>query len=569
MPLHFSRDSLPATMCSTSASTMLNRRSPKADECVILQRKARAELDALIRSMDGAVKDRELVDARDILETASRIRDLACREGVGDGDQPRRGHGGRLISSMVIVLAMIEAIILFGLYCFTLGYSLGKQSCGQSEVDSSLHESSYSYERISPEDWKTRNCLQRSSSDQSSITIAMIDEDQHSKRSEEQTPLSVAKSDNSKYSGSLEANTTAGKTNDNQQRGITRGSELSQDEPNESLPPPEELVDEAQRREQSEEILSLLSGKSSESKQNESPEDQTAAEKVDESQQRRILDSLGSGHHEPNDEDQQSKESEEQLPLAAEEPDDSEVSQSPEGQTATKDVAESQETGITDGSELRHDEPYHILPLPEEWEIYSFVEIHRHFDCHAHALDQSKPLHSLEQWRYMREKYCDVVDDSAAFSDTVPPTAGYALSDGTPPPYYAKFSPGRGRGIFASRDISKGELVHDGERSAVAFPDAAAWRRYTFALPPPMACDIAEWSWTQRLKRFGRLQVLVDLNIAAFFNGGGGGESNVMPRGRTGLKFFATRNIEKDSELLYDCECIDAKDVIFASVSGV
>ena len=38
------------------------------------------------------------------------------------------------------------------------------------------------------------------------------------------------------------------------------------------------------------------------------------------------------------------------------------------------------------------------------------------------------------------------------------------------PPFFAKFSPVKGRGVFASRYIKKGELVHDGTVSAVNCP---------------------------------------------------------------------------------------------------
>jgi len=199
------------------------------------------------------------------------------------------------------------------------------------------------------------------------------------------------------------------------------------------------------------------------------------------------------------------------------------------------------------------EERYEILPKPNGWEKYSFSKIHSHFNCKVHASDQAKPLHSQKQWEYMRNKYNEVVDATVKFNDIVPPTLGYTLNDThSPPPYYAKFSPGMGRGVFATRHIKKGELVHDGVGSAVAFPDGLAWRKFVFSLPRKMACDIAEWSWHQKSTVKGDLRIFVDLTIAAFFNSGWDGHSNVRPKSSISLQFYAKDDIEKDAELLYD-----------------
>mmetsp|Transcript_35178 Transcript_35178/g.74222 ORF Transcript_35178/g.74222 Transcript_35178/m.74222 type:complete len:82 (+) Transcript_35178:2-247(+) len=70
-----------------------------------------------------------------------------------------------------------------------------------------------------------------------------------------------------------------------------------------------------------------------------------------------------------------------------------------------------------------------------------------------------------------------------------------------------------------------------------------------------MACDIVQWSWTQARSEGGDHKIFVDLTIASFFNGGPGPEySNVSQRVRHSLKFFATMNIGKDSELIYNSD---------------
>lgn len=215
---------------------------------------------------------------------------------------------------------------------------------------------------------------------------------------------------------------------------------------------------------------------------------------------------------------------------------------------------EVQYSGGSDGLEVTRDGTNEILPAPNQWETFSYKEIYQHFSCSGHAQDQSKPLHPLETWNLFREKYNENVDSDFKFDDPIPPTEGYSLDSLSllPPPFVANFSPGMGRGVFATRDIKKGELVHNGGRSAMVFNDAFAWRRFVFSLPRKMACDIAEWSWTQKLSKYGRSQVLVDLNISAFFNSGWSERSNVGPKINTSLNFHATEDIKKGAELLYD-----------------
>jgi hypothetical protein len=192
---------------------------------------------------------------------------------------------------------------------------------------------------------------------------------------------------------------------------------------------------------------------------------------------------------------------------------------------------------------------------PEKWERMTRRELRRHFDCQAHARDQTKALPTLEEWSFLKRQYKELVDDKPVILESpVPPTEGYSFGPGeysdTPPPYYADHSEGKGRGLFASRPIKKGELVHDGPRSNVKFPDAAAFRRLVVSLPRKTACDITEWAWTQKLSPDGTMSLFVDLNIAALMNSSE--EPNVAPKNETTTRFYATRDIAEGEEILYD-----------------
>lgn len=200
-----------------------------------------------------------------------------------------------------------------------------------------------------------------------------------------------------------------------------------------------------------------------------------------------------------------------------------------------------------------------VWPKPAGWESFNVIKIGEHFYCQAYARDQTKPLPTLRDWQLFRSTYRKLVDDTRAFDDAVAPTMGYSLEDGGPPPFYAGHTvDGKGRGIFASRDIKEGELTHDGARgSNVAFPDAASWRRFVFALPRNRACDVIDWTWTQQLADDGQYRIVSAMDISVLHNGGRGKDANVNPNSATSMKFYATRDIKKDEELLYNYDVYD------------
>lgn len=195
--------------------------------------------------------------------------------------------------------------------------------------------------------------------------------------------------------------------------------------------------------------------------------------------------------------------------------------------------------------------PRGMWPKPNNWESLRFGDIRHHFKCKVYAHDQTKPLPTIEDWTMFQSKYKDNVDKTAKFEDPVLPTMGYTIGDGGPPPFYAKHSlDGRGRGLFASRNIKKGELVHDGTTSDVLFPDAMTWRHFIFSLPRNKACDMIDWTWTQKTEEDGAFKIFSAINISILFNSGGSTSSNVNPRSSTSSKFYATREVAMGEELL-------------------
>ena len=197
------------------------------------------------------------------------------------------------------------------------------------------------------------------------------------------------------------------------------------------------------------------------------------------------------------------------------------------------------------------------MSRPKDWHLWGYDEFLDEFNCNEHLNDYTKPLPTMEDWETMLEAYNKVVDPTYKFDDEIPPTQGYRLNKDGAPPYYAKLSPGKGRGLFATRDIQKGEIVHDGSKSDVVFPNETAWRRFMFVLPRKMACDTAEWTFTQQFNEKDPPRVVSSLNIAILMNEGNAvDEVNVQPQNESGepsgfsTLFRAMRDVKKDEEIL-------------------
>jgi len=135
--------------------------------------------------------------------------------------------------------------------------------------------------------------------------------------------------------------------------------------------------------------------------------------------------------------------------------------------------------------------------LPTDWETYRYYDLRRYYDCHGYSHEKTKPLPTNAIYQHFRDAYMKVVNPKPNgkyyppfLNDPVPGTEGYNFDGlGNPQPYYGDHGI-RGRGLFASRRIRKGELVHDGTRSDIVFPTGMAFRKFLFALSRKEACDM-------------------------------------------------------------------------------
>ncbi len=202
--------------------------------------------------------------------------------------------------------------------------------------------------------------------------------------------------------------------------------------------------------------------------------------------------------------------------------------------------------------------------FPYDWESYTYSDIRHYFNCRERSKDNDKPLPTLDEWNLLRQTYTLIVDNTQKWDDPIPPTQGYNFQTSkedkaVPPPYYAKQSKGKGRGLFASRDITKGELVHNGDSSDIFFPGHGAikWKEFVFSLPRDLACDCTDWHWMQMKHEDDDYHMVAALDISVLMNSGGeefgpGRTPNIMPEDKYSGRQFALRDIEKDEEILTD-----------------
>ena len=177
-----------------------------------------------------------------------------------------------------------------------------------------------------------------------------------------------------------------------------------------------------------------------------------------------------------------------------------------------------------------------------------FGNMHEDFNCYEHSKNQNKPIYTEENWK--------VIWDAFVESTLFP----FPRPEESVRIYYTDLAPGKGRGNFAWFDIPKGILLHEGHPNTVFFLDNSSFYRFIALLPRAHQCDVLEWVWIQDLTDTGNKVLCLNMDEGVFTNGGGdewGGTINIEMKESTSLNFYASRDIEKGEELLYDYDSME------------
>lgn len=203
---------------------------------------------------------------------------------------------------------------------------------------------------------------------------------------------------------------------------------------------------------------------------------------------------------------------------------------------------------------------------PSDEQVFDRTELKYYFGCHE-LFDTPRPVITDSEWHNFRDLYDEFVTKEYTHNPQAYPNGPETYKVGKPwhdSPVYGNTTPDKGRGLAASRDIAKGELIFTGTNNTLVFETGPAWRKFLlhlFYAPPPdgvytegFACDVRAWSWNQQWD--GKTVIMVDLDTSSLLNSPSSGETNNIQCGRLdgdgecGVDYYATRDIKKDEEIL-------------------
>ena len=201
--------------------------------------------------------------------------------------------------------------------------------------------------------------------------------------------------------------------------------------------------------------------------------------------------------------------------------------------------------------------------------------------------DGERPIHDQKTWQYLRQTYHDILGaEKSTIGLPNRPFNGFSV------PYYVGQSDGRGRGLFAAKDIPKSGQVWTAVRTA-EFEDAETYRDFLFAIPADLACDVMLWAYVaydavrgydtddeddeddEEEEGVGDdeedeiLKIMVDLDEMSFCNDGGDKKSNLdwnsevaaqYPNDSDFGRVFAMEEVKEGSELLCNYSGFFEKD---------
>ena len=117
-----------------------------------------------------------------------------------------------------------------------------------------------------------------------------------------------------------------------------------------------------------------------------------------------------------------------------------------------------------------------------DWKVGDMWE---NLDCEE-IFKSERPIHSHSTWNHARTLYRDIVGEESSIGETDDEPNGFSV------PAEAKQSPPKGRGIFALRDITAGELIWSTKKTA-RFQDGPSYRKFIFGVEAGFACDVLQW----------------------------------------------------------------------------
>jgi len=202
---------------------------------------------------------------------------------------------------------------------------------------------------------------------------------------------------------------------------------------------------------------------------------------------------------------------------------------------------------------------------PADEQSFDHDDLKRYFGCNK-LFKTPRPVITDDEWRNFRDLYNEFVD--AEYSSSQYPNGPETYKVGkswSGSPVHGNTTPDKGRGLAASRDIRKGDLIFTGTNNTLVFETGPAWRKFLlhlFYAPPPddvytegFACDMVAWSWNQRVPKDGPIAIVVDVDSSSLLNKPSKGETHNIQCGKDGeegcgMDYYAVRDIWEGEEIL-------------------
>jgi len=204
---------------------------------------------------------------------------------------------------------------------------------------------------------------------------------------------------------------------------------------------------------------------------------------------------------------------------------------------------------------------------PADEQTFDHSELKHYFGCDK-LFETPRPDITEDEWRYFRDLYNEFVEYEYTNNPKEYPNGTETYKVGKPwldSPVYGNTTPDKGRGLAASRDISKGELIFTGTNNTLVFATGQAWRKFLlhlFYAPPPdnvytegFACDIVAWSWNQRIPVDGPIMIAVDVDASSLLNHPNHDQEANIQCGKEEddvceVDYYAVRDIKMGDEIL-------------------
>jgi hypothetical protein len=134
----------------------------------------------------------------------------------------------------------------------------------------------------------------------------------------------------------------------------------------------------------------------------------------------------------------------------------------------------------------------------------------------------SRPVWDQATWESLQNAYRRAVGTKTS-------TISRHKETGIQVPYEVRVSPDKGRGVFATEKVRRGQIVWKMTQHAKFFEEAP-FRRFLSSLSYDLACDVLMWAYVEKDAKHG-FAVAIELDEGSYFNNGNSkAEVNTMDK---------------------------------------